>query len=294
MSKTSIGWVGTGIMGRPMVHNLLRAGYPVTAYARRREQLEPLIEAGAQTATSLSEISAGTDVSIVMVADTPDMLEVITADGGLMDGAPSGHTIIDMSTVSPTRTRYVSEQLQARRIAMLDAPVSGGEVGAIEGTLSIMVGGPEEVFREMRPIFDVLGGQVRHIGESGAGQVAKACNQLLVAQTMAAVAEAYLLAQASGVSRERVREALLGGFAYSRILEVHGERMLNDDYQPGFKAELHYKDLHIVAQEARIMGLKLPGSEAVLDLMEELVNQGDGELDSAALAKIVGQRAKAP
>ena len=294
MNKTSIGWIGAGIMGRPMVLNLLRTGYPVTVFARRREQLEPLIEAGARAADSIAQVSATTEVSVVMVADTPDMLEVVTESGGLMEGASPGHTLIDMSTVSPTETRRVAEQLKARDIAMLDAPVSGGEVGAIEGNLSIMVGGPETVFQKVRPIFEVLGGQIRHIGAHGAGQVAKACNQLLVAQTMTAIAEAYMLAESSGVSRERVREALLGGFAYSRILEVHGARMLSGDYQPGFRAQLHLKDLRIVAQEARNLNLNLPGSAATFELMDELVRLGDGELDSAALAKIVWQHAHAP
>lgn len=290
MSDLSIGWVGPGIMGRPMALNLLRAGYPVKAFARRPEQLEPLVEAGATTGSSPAEVSAATDLTIVMVADTPDMLEVVTGENGVDKGAQPGHIVVDMSTVSPTETRAVAKQLEAKGIAMLDAPVSGGEAGAIDGTLSIMVGGPEEVFERIRPVLEVLGKQVRLIGDAGAGQVAKACNQLLVAQTMAAVAEAFLLAESSGVSREQVRDALLGGFAYSRILEVHGQRMLNDDYQPGFKAELHLKDLRIVDREAQETGLTLSGAKDALHLMEQLVAQGDGGLDSAALAKMVHQR----
>ena len=290
MSKLSIGWIGSGIMGRPMALNLLRAGYPVKAFARRPEQLESLIEAGATTGESPAAVSTATDLTIVMVADTPDMLEVVTGEDGIDKGARPGHVVVDMSTVSPTETRAMAQQLEAKDIAMLDAPVSGGESGAIDGTLSIMVGGPEETFEQVRPVFEVLGKQVRRIGEAGAGQVAKACNQLLVAQTMAAVAEAFLLAESSGVSREQVRDALLGGFAYSRILEVHGQRMLTDDYQPGFKAELHLKDLRIVEREAQETGLTLTGAKDALYLMEQLVAQGDGELDSSALAKIVQQR----
>ncbi|MCY4611369.1 MAG: NAD(P)-dependent oxidoreductase [Gammaproteobacteria bacterium] len=205
-----------------------------------------------------------------MVADTPDILEVVTGENGVDKGARPGHIVVDMSTVSPTETRAVAQQLEAKGIAMLDAPVSGGETGAIDGTLSIMVGGPEEIFERVRPVFEVLGGQVRRIGDAGAGQVAKACNQLLVAQTMAAIAEAYLLAESSGVSREAVRDALLGGFAYGRILEVHGERMLTGDYQPGFKAELHLKDLRIVNREAQETGLTLSGAKDALHLMEQL------------------------
>ena len=290
MSQFSIGLIGAGIMGRPMALNLLRAGYPIKAFARRPQQLEPLTEAGATTGGSPAEVSAATDLTIVMVADTPDMLEVITGPNGVDKGAQPGHIVVDMSTVSPTATRTVARQLEAQGVAMLDAPVSGGESGAIDGSLSIMVGGPVEIFERVLPVFEILGKQVRRIGDAGAGQVAKACNQLLVAQTMAAVAEAFLLAESSGVSREQVREALLGGFAYSRILEVHGQRMLTDDYQPGFKAELHLKDLRIVDQEARETGLTLSGAEEALNLMEQLVAQGDGGLDSAALAKIVRSR----
>ena len=157
MSDLSIGWVGPGIMGRPMALNLLRAGYPVKAFARRPEQLEPLVEAGATTGNSPAEVSATTDLTIVMVADTPDMLEVVTGENGVDKGAQPGHIVVDMSTVSPTETRAVAKQLEAKGIAMLDAPVSGGETGAIDGTLSIMVGGPEEVFERVRPVLEVLG-----------------------------------------------------------------------------------------------------------------------------------------
>ena len=292
MRQLSIGWVGPGIMGRPMALNLLRAGYPVKAFARRPRQLAPLIEAGATSGSSPAEVGAATDLTVVMVADTPDMLEVATGENGIDKGARPGHIVVDMSTVSPTETRSVARQLEAKGIAMLDAPVSGGEAGARDGTLSIMVGGPEEIFARVRPVLEVLGKQVRRIGDAGAGQVAKACNQLLVAQTMAAVAEAFLLAESSGVSREPVREALLGGFAYSRILEVHGQRMLSGDYRPGFKAALHLKDLRIVDREAREAGLSLSGAKDALRLMERLVAQGDGDLDSAALEKMVRRRSR--
>ena len=292
MSELSIGLVGAGIMGRPMGLNLLAAGYPVTAYARRAEQLEPLMAAGATTASSPAEVSAASNLTIIMVADTPDMLEVVTGPDGCIHGAQAGHIVVDMSTVSPTETRAVSKQLQEKGIFMLDAPVSGGEAGAINGDLSIMVGGPQEIFDRVRLVFEVLGKNIERIGDAGAGQVAKACNQLLVAQTMAAVAEAFLLAEASGVDRAQVRKALLGGFAYSRILEVHGQRMLTDDYQPGFKAGLHLKDLRIVEREAYETGIELAGAKDTLGLMEQLVTQGDEDLDSAAIAKMVWQRSR--
>ena len=288
-----VGWVGTGIMGRPMALNLLRAGYALHTCARRPSQMAPLVEAGATACAHPSEVAAATDLTFIIVSDTPDVVEVINGKHGIRQGAQRGHLVVDMSTIAPSETQRLSQQLAEHGIEMLDAPVSGGEQGAIEGNLSIMVGGPESVFKRVQAVLEILGAQVHHIGESGAGQVAKACNQLLVAQTMAAVAEALLLAEKFEVRADQVRKALLGGFAYSRILEVHGQRMLDDDYQPGFKAALHLKDLRIVAAEAQTLKLNLPGSQAALALMEAVVAEGGGDLDSAAIARIVRKLAAA-
>ena len=280
-------------MGRPMARNLLAAGCALRVYARRPEAARELFAAGAERCDSPAAAAAGAAATIVIVADTPDTTAVVLGERGVRAGAPAGHTVVDMSTIAPTETRRIAGVLAGDGIAMLDAPVSGGERGAIDGTLSIMAGGPADAYERMRPALEVLGGQVRRVGDAGAGQVAKACNQLLVAQTMAAVAEAFLLAEACGAKPAAVREALLGGFAYSRILEAHGARMLKDDYRPGFKAALHLKDLRIVADEARAAGLALPGSARAARLMAALVEAGGGELDSAAIARTVRAEAGA-
>ena len=287
MTPSTIAWIGAGIMGRPMARNLLAAGYALRVHARRPERARELFDAGAARCGSPAEAAAGAEATVVIVADTPDVTEVVLGGGGVREGARAGHTVVDMSTIAPTEARRIAGLLAGDGIAMLDAPVSGGERGAIDGALSIMAGGPADAFERMRPLLEVLGGQVRRVGDAGAGQVAKACNQLLVAQTMAAVAEAFLLAEARGADPAAVREALLGGFAYSRILEAHGARMLADDYRPGFKAALHLKDLKIVADEARAAGLALPGSARAAQLMAALVEAGGGELDSAAIARTV-------
>ena len=293
MTPSPVAWIGTGIMGRPMARNLLAAGCALRLYARRPEAARELFEAGAERCDSPAAAAAGAEATVVIVADTPDATEVMLGEHGVRAGARPGHTVVDMSTISPTETRRIAGVLAGDGIAMLDAPVSGGERGAIDGTLSIMAGGPADAYARMRPVLEALGSQIRRVGGAGAGQVAKACNQLLVAQTMTAVAEAFLLAEACGAEPAAVREALLGGFAYSRILEAHGARMLADDYRPGFKAALHLKDLRIVADEARAAGLALPGSERAARLMAALVEAGGGELDSAAIARTVRQESGA-
>lgn len=289
-SKPAIGFIGLGIMGRPMAMNLLNAGYPLAVYARRPATTQPLADAGANVHPTPAELAANAEVVITMVADTPDVEAVILSEQGIAGGAKRGTVVIDMSTISPAATRKLAEALATRGVEMLDAPVSGGEQGAIDGSLSIMVGGKPEVFARMRPLFECLGGNILHVGPAGAGQVAKACNQVLVAQTIAAVAEALVLARAAGADPVRVREALLGGFAYSRILEVHGQRMLDDNYAPGFKSRLHCKDMRIAIETAREAGVEMPGAGRALVYLDELVRSGGGELDSAAIARMVWGR----
>jgi 2-hydroxy-3-oxopropionate reductase len=225
-------------------------------------------------------------IIFTMVADTPDVEEVILGDGGIIEGVRPGSVVVDMSTISPSATRAMAERLREAGAQMLDAPVSGGDIGARDGTLSIMVGGEPGAFERVRPLFEIMGGNVVHIGGNGAGQVCKACNQVVVAQTITGIGEALLLAEASGVDGARVREALLGGFAGSRILEVHGRRMLDDDYAPGFKASLHQKDMRIVLETAHELGLALPGAAQVAQYLNTLVGAGDGELDSAAVYRV--------
>jgi len=283
-----VGLIGPGIMGRPMAINLLKAGHAVAVHARRREAATPLAAAGATVCASPREVAERADVVFTVVSDTPDVEAVLLGPDGVIAGARPGTLVVDMSTISPTATRRIAAALGAKGVTMLDAPVSGGEAGAIAGTLSIMVGGAPEDFQRALPLLQVLGGNVVHIGGHGAGQVAKLCNQVVVAETVNAVAEALALARAAGVDPGRVREALLGGFAGSRVLEVHGRRILEGDYAPGFKARLHDKDMRLVRELAAEVGVDLPAADHVAGLIAGLVARGDGELDSSAIARLVG------
>ncbi len=287
MTKMRVGFIGLGIMGRPMALNLHKAGHALFVHGRRPESMAPLAQTGCTACTSAAEAAAQADVTIIMVSDTADVEQVIFGAGGVAHGAKPGSVVVDMSTISPTATRRFAEELGARGIEMLDAPVSGGDVGAINATLSIMVGGKAAVFERVRPLFAAMGKNIVHIGDNGAGQVAKACNQIVVAVTIEAVAEALTFARKSGVDAAKVRDALLGGFAASRILEVHGKRMLDNNYQPGFKTKLHQKDMNIVLQTAKELGLALPAAALVMQHMNALMGTGDGELDSAAVMKII-------
>ncbi len=287
MTKMTVGFIGLGIMGRPMALNLHKAGHALFVHGRRPESMAPLAHAGCTACASAAEAAAQADVTIIMVSDTADVEQVIFGAGGVTHGAKLGSVVVDMSTISPTATRHFAKELSARGIEMLDAPVSGGDVGAINATLSIMVGGKPAVFERVQPLFAAMGKNIVHIGDNGAGQVAKACNQIVVAVTIEAVAEALTFARKSGVDAAKVRDALLGGFAASRILEVHGKRMLDNNYQPGFKTKLHQKDMNIVLQTAKDLGLALPAAALVMQHMNALMGIGDGELDSAAVMKII-------
>ena len=281
-----IGYIGLGIMGRPMALNLLRAGYPVWVYARRTEALPPLTEAGATVCSSPADVARHAEVVFTNVSDTPDVEQIVLGDNGIIHGAKHGAVVVDNSTISPSATRSMANKLRNAGVEMLDAPVSGGEKRAIAGTLSIMAGGRTEAFERVLPLLQVLGKNVVHVGGNGAGQVTKACNQVVIAQTIAAVGEALIMATASGVNPVKVREALLGGFAGSRVLEVHGQRMLERDFEPGFMARLHQKDMRIVLETARELGLALPGAAQVTQYINALVGSGDGELDSTALVTV--------
>jgi 2-hydroxy-3-oxopropionate reductase len=285
MTET-IGFIGLGIMGRPMALNLINAGYRLAVYARREASLQPLLEAGAEPCSSPAEVARRASILFTMVSDTPDVEQVILGAQGVIEGVQADAIVVDMSTISPSATRAMAERLHAAGAEMLDAPVSGGNIGAAAGSLSIMVGGSTVAFERVRPLFEVMGENIVHVGDHGAGQVCKACNQVLVAQTIAGVGEAMLLAKASGVDPAKVRKALLGGFANSRVLEVHGRRMLEDDYAPGFKAALHQKDMRIVLEAAHELGLALPGAAQAAQWLNALVGQGLGDLDSAAIHRM--------
>ena len=283
----NIAFIGLGIMGRPMALNLLHAGHTLFVHARRAESMTPLVTAGAIGCTTPAEAARRAEVTFTMVSDTKDVEQVFLGreggPDGVLAGARPGTLAIDMSTISPAATRRLAARLGEVGVDTLDAPVSGGEAGAIAGTLSIMVGGGADAFARALPLFQVLGRNIVHIGDHGAGQVAKACNQVVIAQTLLGVGEAFLLARAAGVDPAKVREALLGGFASSRVLEVHGQRLLDGNYAPGFKARLHQKDMRIVLEAAADLGIALPGAAQFAQLLNALVGRGLGDLDSSAV-----------
>lgn len=278
-----IGFIGTGIMGRPMALNLIKAGHELFAWGRRFDMVEPLLVAGATGKGTPAEVATSADITFTVVSGTADVEQVILGERGLIHGAKPGSVIVDMSTISPSITRRIAVQLADKGISMLDAPVSGGQAGATAGTLSIMVGGSAAAFERVKPLFEILGKNIVHVGDHGAGQVVKACNQIVVSLTLQGAAEAILLARKNGVDPMKMREALLGGYAGSKILEVHGLRMMNADYKPGFKVKLHHKDLGIVLDNASENHVPLPGTQLVAEQIAALMEAGDSELDSAAI-----------
>ena len=282
-----VGFIGLGLMGRPMALNLIKAGHRVHVWSRRRESMQPLLDAGAGDCASAAEVARRASITISMVADAPDVEQVTLGPDGVADGARAGHIHIDMSTIAPAAAQSIATRLAARGIIALDAPVSGGEPGAIAGTLTIMVGGEAEAFERVQPLFEAMGKSITRIGEAGAGQVAKACNQIITGVGVASVAEALNFAAKSGVDGAKVREALLGGFAFSRILENHGQRMLARNFKPGFKAWMHQKDVRIVMDEAHRLGLALPTAAATMQLFNAMAGSGLGEDDSIAMLKLL-------
>jgi 2-hydroxy-3-oxopropionate reductase len=284
-----VGFIGLGIMGRPMALNLLKGGYELAVWARRPESMAPLLAAGAQAACSPAELAAQVDVAFSMVADAPDVQEVMLGTHGVAQQGAPGLIAVDMSTIPPAAAKTIGADLGTRGITFLDAPVSGGEVGAIAGTLSIMVGGDQDTFEKIRPLFGCMGKNITYIGDSGSGQVAKAANQILTGIGVLAVAEALAFARKNGADPARVREALLGGFANSKILENHGQRMLDRNFNPGFKSWMHEKDVNIVMQTAHELGLYLPATAATAQMFKAMVGSGMGEEDSVAIIKLLEQ-----
>lgn len=283
----AVGFIGLGVMGAPMALNLLRAGHALTVYNRTAARALPLAEAGASVAPSPQAVGLASRIVFVNVSDDAAVEAVLFGTAGLAHGLAEGAIVVDMGTTSPTATRVFASRLAQQGVTLIDAPVSGGEAGARAGTLSIMVGGPVDAFRRVLPLLKVLGRNIVHVGGAGAGQVAKACNQIAVSATLMGVAEALTFARRQGVPPARVREALLGGFAYSRILEVHGERMLEGDFSPGFRTRLHQKDLGLVMREAQALNLALPAAALAAQLMNALVAAGHADSDSSALIRVV-------
>lgn len=269
-------------MGRPMVERLIGAGHELQIN-RVKPQSAYLAELGARECSSARKAAEGAEFTILMLPDTPDVEGVLFGEDGIADAAAPGSLIIDMSSISPVSTKQFAERLRERRVHYLDAPVSGGEIGARGGTLSIMVGGDAGQFERATPLFEAMGKNITHVGENGAGQVTKVANQIIVGLTIECVGEAFLLAQRAGVDISKVREALLGGFAHSRILEVHGQRMIDGKFDPGFAMRLHRKDLNLAMDTARALQIALPNTSATTQLMNAALAQGDGDRDHSAL-----------
>ncbi|MFI5129088.1 MAG: 2-hydroxy-3-oxopropionate reductase [Chitinophagales bacterium] len=278
-----IGFIGLGIMGRPMAKHLLKAGYPVFILSSSAAAAE-LKEAGATLSETPAAMAKATDVIITMLPDSPEVESMVMGEGNLLQAMKPGTLFIDMSTISPATSITLYNKFSGRSIEALDAPVSGGQAGAEGATLSIMVGGNEPAFQRALPVFEKMGKNIIHIGKPGAGQTAKACNQIIVGMTIQAVAEALTLAKKSGVDVAKVRSALLGGFAQSKILDLHGQRIIDRNFKPGFKIKLHRKDMRIALQTGQDLSVPLPGSAVVASQMDAMLAEGKGDLDHSSLA----------
>ena len=281
------GFIGTGAMGRPMILHLLAGGFDVAVYARKHEALAPLVAAGAVACATPADVARGSDVVFTIVTTGEDVEAVTFGPQGLAAGFAPGAVLVDMSTIPAGTARAIAARLKAQGVAMLDAPVSGGEVGARAGTLAIMAGGEADVLEKVRPLFLCMGKTIVHIGGNGAGQVAKACNQMIMVAAIEACAEAFALARKSGVDLAKLKEALSGGSAASRVLEVMGARMVTGDFAAGIEARLHHKDFRIVLDEAHALGTPLPIAAQVWQQLNALMAQGMGKDDTSSLLKVV-------
>jgi 2-hydroxy-3-oxopropionate reductase len=281
----TVGFIGLGIMGKPMAENLIEAGYDLVAYNRTREKAEDLD--GARVAETPKGVAEQSDVIITMLPDSPQVEEVLAGEDGVLEGVREGALVVDMSTISPVVTEELSDKASERGASMLDAPVSGGDVGAIDGTLSIMVGGDEEDFERALPLFEVMGQTVTHVGPVGTGQVVKAANQIVVALTIEAVSEALVLGSKGGVPPEKILDVLGGGLAGNKVMEVKREKMLEHSFDPGFRVELHHKDLGIALAAGREYGVTLPVTAIVDQMLETLKMLGRGDQDHSALLTLI-------
>ncbi|MFL5658101.1 MAG: 2-hydroxy-3-oxopropionate reductase [Ktedonobacteraceae bacterium] len=286
MSDT-IGFIGLGIMGKPMARNLMKASYQLVVYNRSSGPMNELAAEGARTASNAREVAEQSDVVITMLPDSPQVQEVMTGENGVLAGAKANALVIDMSTISPLVTQQLAQEAQARGVRMLDAPVSGGDVGAQQGTLSIMVGGGSEDFERAKPLFEVLGKTIVHVGGTGAGQVVKACNQVVVALTIEAVSEALVLGSKAGVDPAVIIQVLSGGLAANRVMEMRGPNFLQHNFQPGFKIALHEKDLGIALATGHEYGVPLPVTAIVDQMLQALKVRGQGEQDHSALLTLI-------
>ncbi len=283
----TVGFIGLGIMGKPMVKNLMDAGHELVVFNRTREKAEELAGDGATVAGSPREVAERSDVVITMLPDSPQVEEVLTGEDGVLEGVKEGALVVDMSTILPVVTEGLAAKVKEKGASMLDAPVSGGDVGAIEGTLSIMVGGSEGDFERARPLFEAMGKTVTHVGGNGTGQVVKAANQIVVALTIEAVSEALVLGSKGGVAPEKILDVLSGGLAGNKVMEVKREKMLTHSFDPGFRIELHHKDLGIALVAGREYGVTLPVTALVDQMLQELRMRGRGDRDHSALLTLI-------
>jgi 2-hydroxy-3-oxopropionate reductase len=287
----TIGFIGLGVMGDPMARNLIEAGHSLVVHNRSREPVQALAEVGAQAASGAPEVAERSDVVITMLPDSAAVESVVLGEDGVLAGASEGDLLIDMSTIHPTVSVAVAQAAAARGVAALDAPVSGGDVGAQQGTLSIMVGGDAADVERARPLLEVLGKTIVHVGEAGAGQVVKACNQVVVAVTIAAVSEALVLGSKAGVDPERILDVLGGGLAANKVMEVRRTNFLEHDFTPGFRIDLHHKDLNIALESGDAYGVPLPVTGLVQQYMRALRAQGHGGDDHSGLLQLVEELA---
>ena len=283
-AKLKLGFVGLGIMGAPMAGQLIKAGHQVFVYTRSKVATE-IAQSSAVQCASAAEVAQKADIIITMVPDTPDVDLVLFGENGIASGLSKGKIVVDMSSISPIATKEFAKKINVLGCDYLDAPVSGGEVGAKNATLSIMVGGDEKVFERIKPIFELMGKNINLVGGNGDGQTAKVANQIIVALNIEAVAEALLFASKAGADPVKVRQALMGGFAGSKILEVHGERMVKRTFDPGFRIELHQKDLNLALNSARALGVSLPNTATAQELFNSCVAHGGKAWDHSAMVK---------
>jgi 2-hydroxy-3-oxopropionate reductase len=289
--KERIGFIGLGIMGKPMVANLMQAGYQLVIHDIQSKRLVEAGKAGAKIVESPRAVTQASEVIITMLPDSPDVESVVMESEGILEGVRSGQIYIDMSTISPAVSIRLAEELAKKSVDSLDAPVSGGEVGAVNATLSIMVGGEANVLERVRPILETVGKTITLCGSHGAGQIVKACNQIQVAMNIVGMAEAFTLAAKAGVDPTIVLKVLSGGYAQCRVMDVRGPKVVEGDFAPGFKALFHHKDLNIALQTANEVSSPLPATALVQQLFNALIAAGDGDLDHTALINVLGKMA---
>ena len=280
----NIGFIGLGIMGNPMAGNLIKSGHSVSLYSRSGIP-KGLIEQGGKPCVSAKQVAQKADIIITMLPDTPDVEKVLFGENSVAQGLSRGKIVMDMSSISPVETKRFASDINRLYCYYVDAPVSGGDTGAKDATLTIMVGAEEKIFIQIKPLLELMGKKITLIGDNGAGQICKIANQIIVALTIEAVGEALLLVSKAGVDQNKVRQALMGGFASSRVLEIHGERMINRAFEPGFRVELHQKDLNIALSNAHVLGINLPNTTATLELLNACTAQGDAKLDSSVMIR---------